>query len=760
MRNILFQLSSEDVDFVYALKPILSGRANVTLNSVSPTAVTEVIMRAKEKGATCIATSSEKLLQLLEPNAAKKPTLDDYAGSIINKFGMDFLVVPPVKQLYTVTYGKHLYERYFNKLLRPEDWLPFPKFSWQLFDPKDTDDLLDLFFSANLISIDIETGPEEERIITCIGFTAIHIDPSSKQYRATTVVVPFDSEYNLAFIRTICGSPVAKAFQNGKYDNSYLLRYRTPVANWAFDTINMFHSWYSELPKDLAFITLYLMRDWKFWKNESKTGNIMDYYQYNAKDCFTTAIDVMALLNEMPAFAIRNFLQEFPLVYPCLLAEMTGIKCDTLALKEMKKQMEESAKEAREKLGVMVGNKNFNPGSPKQTAQLFAILGSEDIKSTDVKGRDKVASRHPLNKRIMGDIETYRKDAKLVSTYLDEEKLWHDRIFFAINPHGTDTGRMASKESHFWCGFQIQNIPRDRNDIQIKSMFVADEGFYFGEADGEQAEARDTAYISGDTKLIETVEDKTRDYHSINASAFFGVPYEEITKSYYDTETEEWVHETLNKALRDLSKRTNHGANYNMGAGVMLDTMGIEKVIKAKRLLGLPSNMPLKDVCQFLLNTFAETYPGVKRDYYGKVIDDVTSTHMLVGPTGWTRYCFGDPSKNKLHLNSYVAHCPQSNNAMRLNMSYMRVFYEVALPNIGNFKLGPQIHDSILFQYRKGFEELAWQVKKCMEIEMKVKDPHGITRTLLVPAALKGGAERWSDIKPLKHKKINADAAD
>jgi len=42
-----------------------------------------------------------------------------------------------------------------------------------------------------------------------------------------------------------------------------------------------------------------------------------------------------------------------------------------------------------------------------------------------------------------------------------------------------------------------------------------------------QAEARYTAYLSGDEALIHAV-DCGKDFHSLNASAFFGVPYEEI----------------------------------------------------------------------------------------------------------------------------------------------------------------------------------------------------------------------------------------
>jgi hypothetical protein len=57
-----------------------------------------------------------------------------------------------------------------------------------------------------------------------------------------------------------------------------------------------------------------------------------------------------------------------------------------------------------------------------------------------------------------------------------------------------------------------------------------------------------------------------------------------------------------------------------------------------------------------------------------------------------------------------------------------------------------QIHDSILFQYRIGYEHLALKVKELMEIPVKIKDIKGIERTFTVPAALKMGKKYWNEL--------------
>lgn len=746
--RFLFQLSKDCTPYINLLKGVFSSSGtSVALNDSSSSTVTEVVLRAKEKKCSAVLVTDTSLLRLLVEDSRAK--LDDYVGSLIEKRGMEFLILPPVKHLIAVPYGKFLYERYLSKLLSPQKWMVLPDFIWTLFDPQYTDALIDSFGDADLISCDIETGAEDDRVITCVGFTAVHIGKTTHRIVADTVVIPFTSEYNIAVIRTILSLPQPKVFQNGKYDNVYLLRFNCPTYNYSCDTINLFHSWLSELPKDLGFISAFTLRSWQYWKNERKTTDLMEYYAYNAKDCFATAMSWLSLMREVPQYAWENYKKEFPLVFPCLLAEMTGLRRDNTLMKEEEEKFNVSLGLQLASLQRMVSNSNFNPSSPKQVLNLFNILGSGDITSTVPASRDKVADRHPLNKRLTDAVEKYREARKLLTTYFRDinpktgkTKSWNGRIFYSLNPHGTDTGRLASRESVFWCGLQIQNIP-----FEAKGGIVSDPGFLFGEVDYAQNEARGTAYLSGDKSLISVVDDTSRDFHGSNASKFFGVPYEEIVSSSLIEGS--WLHKVLDKALRYLSKRTNHGANYNMGAGVMLDTMGIENVRRAQLLLQLPPRWSLLQVTSYLLDVYAKAYPTVKGPWYEKCVADVVATGYLVGPTGWTRKCFGNPKTNKHWLNAYVAHPPQSLAAMQLNIAYLRVFLRVALLEREDFKLGPQIHDSILFQYREGREDLAWAVADCMKVPLEVVDTFGKKRILQVPTDVKGDARRWSEVRAL-----------
>lgn len=750
MKTIILHFTEEDRSYLPVVKPLLAAHAQVYLDNTVPAAGMEMVIKSKSRGDCAIVSTSQKLLSLLMDHV-KSPRIDDYAGSFFEWRGTWFLFVNPLQQLVSTPTGKFIFSRFVDKILHPEKWIGLPSFKWEIFQPSRMEYLYNFFESCTLIATDIETRVgDPDRTITCIGFCGIRIDRS--QISLVTVVVPFQDMYSVLFARLILSNQVAKVLQNGKYDIAYLLRYGCPVSNYSFDTINLFHSWLSELPKDLGFISSFMLREYVFHKNDGSTGNIIDYYEYNAKDCYTTLFTCLALL-EIPEYAANNFLPEFPLVFPCILSEHTGIKWDQPRADSLLLRVEKDMEDEKKRLQTMVACPTFNPNSSQQTVRLFALLGSKDVTSSTPPDKDKVSTRHPLNARILSDIVSYRENMKLRSSYFKTGISWNGICFYALNPHGTDTGRLASRESQFWCGLQIQNIPRDgdEGDISVKEAFVAYDDFYFGEADFAQNETRGTAYLSGDTALLEAVDDVTKDFHGINASKFFGVPYEKIVSSSYNEEIEEWVHKTLDKVLRnEIGKRINHGANYNMGPQVMVDTMGIRKVLLAKELLGLPRHWSPFQVCEYLLAQFTKTYHIMKGPFYDSIINSVTSSGFLVGPTGWTRRCFGTPKKSKRDLNRYVAHPPQSLAAMVLNTAYMNVFKNVYLPNPTNFKLCAQIHDSILFQYRRGHEYLAYQVAQEMKITVQVRDTFGIVRPLTVPVDLKGEAARWSDVTPMK----------
>ena len=779
MARLLFLGTKADVPYLHKLKALVRT-SDVFVITDPITTMAELELYCQKKDVTGIFTTSQWLLTKLMPTkdwSKKLPSLDNYAGSYFKTpKGVEVVAIHPLEQFMTVPYMEYITEKFISKLTAPEEWsvlrLPtLSEFKWTLVKPENWEDCYDTLSKSHYIAVDIETK-KDPLSTTCIGFAAVRFTASGID--VSCFVVPTDSDFAIACCRKFASIEAPKILQNGKYDISYLLRYNIILWGYMWDTATMFHAWLAELPKDLAFQSAFLIRDGRYWKDLADTNDLQEYYMYNALDIWSTALAFISWIQQAPDWAKRNYLAEFPINFPCVLSEMTGIKRDMDALARARAEQDTEIEKANKSLHAMLGVP-LNSNSPQQVKKLFAVLGLVDKPfaarpqwdSTDEKHIQKAMYLHPLNNRILGKILDIRGARKLATTYLatDKDKKgakeFHGRILYSIIPHGTDTGRCASREHHFWCGFQLQNVPRGKS---VKQTLTADNDFLFGEADLEQAESRDTAHIAGDEALIAAVSGE-HDFHAVNASAFFGIPYDRI----FDNSTRK----TLDKKLRDLAKRVNHGANYNMGANVLVDTMGLEKIFEAKKLLGLPKLWDVKNVAEHLLESFHKTYPGISKNYYTGMVKQLVTTRHLESTAkhhpheqdewskscydvalwyeqtgGWTRRCFGHPDKNKRHLNSYIAHEPQSLNAMTLNKAYMRVFYEIAIhpEHSKNFKLIGQIHDSIPHQYRKGHEYLSEKVARCMEIPVTVRGYDGKVRTFTVPAANKCGGTHWSDL--------------
>jgi DNA polymerase I-like protein with 3'-5' exonuclease and polymerase domains len=783
---LLYWGSFIDKDYLPHLKSCV-GSSTVFVRMETVTTLSQVTMYCRQKHITRVISSSVSLLaKVLNWNQRAAPQLSSYAGSYFTlpafKEGdppIELVFIAPLKQLITVPFGKFTAKRVVNKLKTPDSWYKPTKFTG--FDLLTADKEAELYYkfkSAVLISIDVETLKEDAQI-KCLSYTGFFYSKLAKEHISISVVLPLDSDYAVSTMRKWNLLPAPKVGQNFKYDIAYFARYNAPVYNYLYDTAHLFHCWYSELPKDLGFLNSFFIREAVYWKDLAKTNDLYEYYRYNALDTWGTGNCFLAMLLEAPEFAINNYLLEFPLVFPCHLSEMTGIERDMTGLEKARIEQQGIVDTIGKTINTMLSipeGEVFNVKSHLQKKALFKLLGCSDLPSQDEKNIKKAIFRHPLNARILRPVLAVIKARTLVSNYLTVGKEFKrqdgtgNRYLYSLNPHGTDTSRLASKSHHFWCGDNVQKIPRGPI---VKQSFRADPGFHMAECDLEQAESRDTGYISGDPTLIQNVE-HSPDFHCSNAAAFFGVPFEEM----FNVATGK----VLNKPLRQLGKPVNHGANYNMGAFVLIDTMGEEKVLLAKQLLGLPRFWSYLEVANYLLEQFHKTYPFIKKVFYEGVKKEIAATRKLsstavhhswthagklhelmavadrdysaMAGKAWVRYCFSNPEKSKPALNAYIAHPPQSLNAQTLNKSYLSVFHDIAIhpKHSSNFKLNAQIHDSILFQYRIGHEYLCDMVSERMEVPVTLKGYDGEIRTFVVPAGVKRGlhleqghAKYWSE---------------
>ncbi len=686
-------------------------------------------------------------------------TKNTVTGEIVTICQRSVLVIPSLQNLFSVAEGKFLFSHYLNKLLEPARWLPpieFRRYTNLTTSPYA--DFLAFAKNSSLMAVDIETTG------TPLGLRSIAFscyDSTLGHYATAALEFTHQSSYSIA--KALLALPVEKIFQNGIFDNFHLLPYSLIPTNWLWDTSILQHSLFPELPKRLDYLTSFYLLEGRYWKDLSTTDNL----RYNAIDAFNTLRTFQGIMHYTRVNSLSyhhvNYKREFRHVFPCLASSYEGIRVDKPRLGAAQKEQTTIVASTLAELGTLVGNSDFNPGSPKQVKALLNILPTPKGKiwdSSDDSTLEMVKLLSPIHERIVNKIQTYRQSAKLVSTYC-YPTLWNgDRLLYSFKTDGTETGRLSGQAGMVsyiesvantgttnWqnFGYQIQNLP-----TYAKKFLIADEGFEFAEIDKAQAESRGTGYLAQCVPLIEAVE-TSPDFHSHNASAFFGVPFDSIFNSVTGT--------VLNKALRDLAKRVNHGCNYNMMAEVLIQTMGLKHIYEAQKLLHLSPDWNSVQIANHLIIGFCKTYPELKGieysklwakystrkaavaalqgTWYGRIIEEVETTGLLASPTGRVRRTFLNPRESKQDLNALVAHGPQSLNADDLEEGIWKVFNTLVGPNL---RLKAEVHDSILFQFRTGHDYLIRQVQDALHNPIII---HG--RTLVVPStAPLAGSTHWA----------------
>ncbi len=744
--NILILVESQDLPHAGQLRSLLQGHTGYIVNDKILT-LTELLPVLRKRDINAIVCASPLVLKKLICQESgiedKKADLKAHSGSMFKLLGLPCLIVPNTKQLRTVPHARFLFSIWLKKLTNP-NFPSFPEMDWEIVTQDNAPELLEEFKDAVLMAVDIETTKEEidpeihltnppefrglwvrgkasktgKKLmnfipkITMVGYCGLFKN-NDDTYRSKSIVLYINTMVDITWMRNFNVLPAAKIMQNGGYDSSYFIRYASPLDNYLWDTFTLMHSWFAELPRDLPFITSLLNKDFRYWKDEAETN----LAEYNAKDIHTTLWNFIYLIQYMPQWAKDNYAENFRMQFPCITCGLEGLDVDE-EIKENEKSKRERVVEINRARLEYIITEGFNPNSAKQVLTLIHGLGFKKVNNTDVKALTKFKEAHPLNEFFVSLITQVREDRKAVSTYFDTPLL-DGRLLYELNPGGTATGRLASKASNFWCGTQIQNIPP-----YAKPMCVADAGWLLGAIDNGQSESRCTAYISEDQNLIRTVEE-SEDFHKTNASLFFGMPVSKITA-----------------AIRKVAKRVNHGSTYNMGWYVLWETMGTKAVLNAKKLLGIASNINIKGVCTYLLSTFDNAYPDIRGKFYPEVIEEILLTGKLVGATGWTRLCFGDPTKSKPILNSYIAHPPQSLSVKIINAAFFDTWLRLQIGE-SKIRMKAQVHDEIFYQYRpEDRDYCAGVISKRMEKPTIVRG-----RSMVIPNDPVLDGKCWADLK-------------
>src|SRR5512133_1248813 len=212
---------------------------------------------------------------------------------------------------------------------------------------------------------------------------------------------------------------------------------------------------------------------------------------------------------------------ELPLTAVLAAMEETGVKIDTYRMGEITARLAERVEELAEKAYELAGEE-FMLGSTQQVGRiLFEKLGltagrkGKTGYSTDTRVLRSIRHEH----EIVGVIEEWREYSKLLNTYLGPlpALIGEDgRLHTTFNQAVASTGRLSTTNPN------LQAIPiRTELGREIRSAFVADDGYRLMSADYSQIELRILAHVSGEPKLREAFE-RGDDIHRATAAEVLG----------------------------------------------------------------------------------------------------------------------------------------------------------------------------------------------------------------------------------------------
>ncbi len=300
---------------------------------------------------------------------------------------------------------------------------------------------------------------------------------------------------------------------------------------------------------------------------------------------------------------MHSLLTDLEQPFAQVLAEMEqiGFMTDREALVRLDQKFSERIAQLLESIRQIAGIA-FNPNSPKQLgALLFDTLGLPGGKktksgwSTSADILESMEDKHPLIPLIL----EYRKYTKLKSTYVDALLRLRDeqgRIHTVFDQVATATGRISSLEPN------LQNIPvRTALGREIRSAFVAQEGWVLVDADYSQIELRVLAHMSGDEVMCEAFK-LGQDIHTRTAAEVYDVPIE-----FVDGE------------MRSAAKAVNFGIVYGISDFGLAKNIGISRTEAARfieRYLGrYPKVKRFMDSCvtQGRIEGYVSTLMGRRR---------------------------------------------------------------------------------------------------------------------------------------------------
>ena len=251
---------------------------------------------------------------------------------------------------------------------------------------------------------------------------------------------------------------------------------------------------------------------------------------------------------------------ELPLTLVLAAMEDAGVRIDTYRMGEITARLADRVEELEARATDLAGEE-FLLGSTQQVARILfeklALTPGRKGKtgySTDTRVLRSIRGEH----EIVPVIEEWREYSKLLNTYLGPLpsllSAADGRLHTTFNQTVASTGRLSTSNPN------LQAIPiRTGLGREIRSAFVAEDGYRLLSADYSQVELRILAHVSGEPVLREAFE-RGDDIHTATAAEVLGKEPA-----------------TLTKDERNVAKMVNFGIIYGISAFGLSENLEIPR---------------------------------------------------------------------------------------------------------------------------------------------------------------------------------------
>jgi DNA polymerase-1 len=260
-------------------------------------------------------------------------------------------------------------------------------------------------------------------------------------------------------------------------------------------------------------------------------------------------------------------------------------------------------------------------------------------------------------------IEEWRELSKLLNTYLQPlpQLLGEDgRLHTTINQHVASTGRLSTTNPN------LQSIPiRTELGREIRSAFVAEDGYRLMSADYSQIELRILAHVSGEPKLREAFE-RGDDIHRATAAEVLGKDPA-----------------TLTTGERSIAKMINFGIIYGISS------------------FGLSENLEIpREQAQAYIDAYLARFPHVQ-DFIARTIEQARRDGYVTSLLGRRRPVPEIRASNRqtrsLGERLAVNFVMQGSNADIIKVAMIRIARRLREEGRGA-RLVLQVHDELLLE--------------------------------------------------------------